>query len=320
MPDSQHQSFEFWKSYYAFRLANWVRSLVGTLCSPLGTSGQFPKMQETRVDSDFREFCRRDWRERILGVEPQDEVPPFMKSAEDEVLNAMVGCDGKLVENLLPPMQEVCENVIPPFQKAIDQNVPAMQEKFGKPASEIKKMVSSRIRNGDPQVARSIVNQIFNILQGEGALPDCATDEVNSPEPGLPAPVTAAVHGDLPQPDDAPAKSSAGNAPRNKQPAATRAAGSYEWVCAAMPDLMPKLPTKYTKEQWLYIRNNECPAYLDDQGNEIEVPAFETWKRQVRAGQADPSNPKASPRGGREHGKSIVRANQIESARTSADS
>jgi len=99
---------------------------------------------------------------------------------------------------------------------------------------------------------------------------------------------------------------------RLTQPAHARAAASYGWVCSKRPDLIPKNGRrKYAREQWSYIQENDCPTYLDENGAEIPVPDFETWKRYVRAGLADPSNPKASSRAGREHGKSIVKATRI---------
>lgn len=104
-----------------------------------------------------------------------------------------------------------------------------------------------------------------------------------------------------------------GSAAMTQQPqqAHLRAAESYEWVCAERPDLTPAPPAKYSRKQWQYIRDNNCPAYADDDENAQPVPAFETWKRQVRAGQRDDSTPKAIPRAGREHGRSIVPHDQI---------
>jgi hypothetical protein len=99
---------------------------------------------------------------------------------------------------------------------------------------------------------------------------------------------------------------------KQPQPAHARAAASYEWVCTQRPDLVPTDGRgKYPRELWEYIHDNDCPAYRDENGKTIEPPSFETWKRQVRAGQADPNNPKTSQRAGREHGKSIVKASQV---------
>lgn len=99
------------------------------------------------------------------------------------------------------------------------------------------------------------------------------------------------------------------------QRAHLRAAASYEWVCRERPDLLPKAlgPSgrKYSRAQWVHIRDHGCPSYCDEHGNEISVPEFETWKRQVRAGQADPDKPRTSRRAGRETGKSIVSSHQI---------
>ena len=90
-----------------------------------------------------------------------------------------------------------------------------------------------------------------------------------------------------------------------------RAAASYEWVCSHRPDLIPPPPKKYSHAQWEFIKEHGCPAYEDADGREISVPSFETWRREVRAGFYDPSNPKTSPRAGRKHGSSIVRSDQI---------
>ena len=102
-------------------------------------------------------------------------------------------------------------------------------------------------------------------------------------------------------------------ATRQPQPAHLRAAASYEWVCKEKPDLMPTKPRqKYTRKQWEHIHDNDCPAYRDETtGEQIDVPDFATWKRQVRAGLADPKKPKVSPRMGRGHGKTIVPASQL---------
>lgn len=97
----------------------------------------------------------------------------------------------------------------------------------------------------------------------------------------------------------------------NSQQAHVRAAASYEWVCSARPDLTPNAPQKYSESQWEYVRKSGCPAYQDENGNQLPVPAFDTWTRQIRAGNADPKSPKASPRSGRKHGKSIIRPEEI---------
>lgn len=90
------------------------------------------------------------------------------------------------------------------------------------------------------------------------------------------------------------------------RPAAKAAAESFEWVCTARPDLIPAPPGKYSREQWSYIKENGCPAYAG-----VQVPDFETWKRQIRAGTADPDSPGASSRAGRDHGRSIVKSDDL---------
>lgn len=102
--------------------------------------------------------------------------------------------------------------------------------------------------------------------------------------------------------------------PRLPPEAFRRAAESFEWVCRVRPDLVPATPGKrYAVEQWRYVREHatECPAYTDAEGRAIPVPNFETWKRQVRGGQFDPTEPKALPRAGRAHGGCIVRPDQV---------
>ena len=100
---------------------------------------------------------------------------------------------------------------------------------------------------------------------------------------------------------------------KEPKPAERMAVASYEWVCHKRPDLMPtKGGQKYSKEQWEYIRDHDCPAYHDQAtGRSFAVPDFETWKRYVRGGQYDPEEPKATSRAGRRHGKSIVQADQV---------
>ncbi len=98
---------------------------------------------------------------------------------------------------------------------------------------------------------------------------------------------------------------------KQAQPAARRATESYEWVCTKRPDLVPEAPKRYDVGQWNYIRDQGCPAYTDDEDEPLVVPAFETWKRQVRAGCHNPQDPKATPRSSRPHGKSVVSAHQV---------
>jgi hypothetical protein len=50
---------------------------------------------------------------------------------------------------------------------------------------------------------------------------------------------------------------------------------------------------------------------MDEREDQLVVPEFDTWKRQVRAGLQDPERPKTSPRAGRPHGSSIVHMDEV---------
>jgi len=97
---------------------------------------------------------------------------------------------------------------------------------------------------------------------------------------------------------------------KQPKPAEWRAYESYQWVCRERPDLVPDPPVRFTPAMLEHIRTCDCPAYLDE--DHPPPMNFETWKRQVRAGEkaTDPT-PKTSPRADRDHGSSIVRHDQI---------
>lgn len=93
-------------------------------------------------------------------------------------------------------------------------------------------------------------------------------------------------------------------------PAEQRAYASFVWVCSDRKDLVPTGRQRYSRAQYGHIFEHECPAYTDEEKHSMRIPAFETWKRQIRAG--DPKEEKGTtPRAGRDYGSSIARADQI---------
>ncbi len=143
-------------------------------------------------------------------------------------------------------------------------------------------------------------------IQPAGAGLVATIDWFRKTAPEADARVVGAAEADPPSPGSERVQPSCEEALRpSLQPAHLRAAASFEWVCKARPDLIPKLPKKYAVEQWEYIRDHDCPAYEDD-GKPIKIPGYESWQRQIRGGLRDPEGPKTSPRAGREHGSSIA--------------
>lgn len=95
----------------------------------------------------------------------------------------------------------------------------------------------------------------------------------------------------------------------NHKPAAVvRAMASFEYACSEWPDLVPGPNDRVRYPRSLYdkLREHGCTAYGD-----AMLPAFDSWKRYLRQGHADPNEPKASSRIGRGHGPSIVSKSDI---------
>lgn len=90
------------------------------------------------------------------------------------------------------------------------------------------------------------------------------------------------------------------------KPAEEKAWSSYEWALKEKPELDPS-PKVWTKAIWEYIREHDCPSYPDADG----LPNYETWQRYAREGRRHAEGPRNSSRHGREHGGSIVRADEI---------
>jgi len=97
---------------------------------------------------------------------------------------------------------------------------------------------------------------------------------------------------------------------KGPKPAELRAAASHEYAMTERPDLVPEGQT-YSPELYDWLKEHGCDAYQDEDGQPIPMPSFEAWKRQVRAGRAEPGEPKAEPRAGRTHGGSIAHESEI---------
>lgn len=95
--------------------------------------------------------------------------------------------------------------------------------------------------------------------------------------------------------------------------AVRRAGASLEWVRVGRPELGPaeSAAERYTRAEYDYIRENDCPAYRAETGEPIQAPAWQTWARYIREYLRLSGGPANSPRAGRPTGRSIARAGQV---------
>lgn len=100
---------------------------------------------------------------------------------------------------------------------------------------------------------------------------------------------TAAGQGGNEQPEAADATE---GAPASVKPSQLRAYFGYLWVCGEKPDLIPDGTTTASKAMYRYLSANksECPVY----GKDHDVPTFESWKSQIRAGRGAVKDGKVS--------------------------
>lgn len=82
---------------------------------------------------------------------------------------------------------------------------------------------------------------------------------------------------------------------------------SCQWVCDKKPDLIPLLPTRYTRAMYVYMKEN-CPEY-----DEESVPQYTNWKRYLRHYERVLHGLKNTPRAGRAQPKSAIDPNDIQS-------
>lgn len=85
---------------------------------------------------------------------------------------------------------------------------------------------------------------------------------------------------------------------------------SYQWVAKNRPDLIPDAKRTRYNHQIYELVKEECPIYGGPDGPSL--PLYETWKRYVREYERRTQGAKHTPRKGREHGRSIVRHDQVE--------
>lgn len=95
--------------------------------------------------------------------------------------------------------------------------------------------------------------------------------------------------------------------------AIVKAGISLEWVRRKRPDLTPGDDDKkpYTRGQYEYVRDYDCPSYPDDDCSGSTVPSWETWSRYVRQYRMVTEGSRQSPRSGRPTGASIAKAEDL---------
>lgn len=87
-------------------------------------------------------------------------------------------------------------------------------------------------------------------------------------------------------------------------PSVQKAAASLEWARTQNPQ--SDSTERFTRADYNYIRENECPAYEG-----VDLPSFESWRRYLREYFRLTEGPSNTPRSGREAGRSIVREDEI---------
>lgn len=112
-----------------------------------------------------------------------------------------------------------------------------------------------------------------------------------------------------------------GEASKAMKPAVRKAGASFRRIEAERPHLSPPEGNRirYTKEQWSYIREHYDDLYPLDELMKSTAPNFEAWSRYVREYLRLTAGPKNSPRGGRQHGGSVVKQTDLDQSRRDAD-
>jgi hypothetical protein len=265
---------EWYSKHAAFLMANRILEVVES-----SEDAARETIEDVTIE-ELRELCRQ-----ACGLNAGDVSPQYVLVAEACVFGVAEEARGQTLDCLAEPMRQIRTELWPLLLRLVADHEARLQAYWRDPITDVDRELR-RCDHKKAEDVRSTVDAFVQILRTIGALPTRSGGDND---------------------DDAPLR------PVRVYRADQRALASFEWVQGARPDLVPSEGGRvYTREMYDYICENGCPAYEGPEGKPMKPPSYHSWTRQIRrALQATGECSKASPRAGRSHGSSIVRADQL---------